>query len=122
MLQSQQINITLARLILQEMLTHPTDSPSKVNPKLTIWFAFVVWQYISSQIADLHDWYQISDAAKIQELCSIAIAENPKIVEQYKKGKTKVLYSLVGAIAKATDQKANLALVVEQLTETLKSK
>lgn len=46
--------------------------------------------------------------------------QNPRMVEHYKKGKTKVLYALAGEVAKHSDQKANMAMVIETLTELLK--
>lgn len=55
-------------------------------------------------------------------MCEDVIVKNPKIVNQYKKGKVKLLYGLAGEIAKNTEQRANMAMVVETLTELLKTK
>lgn len=46
--------------------------------------------------------------------------KNPRMVEGYKKGKTKVLYALAGEVAKHSEQKANMSMVIQSLTELLK--
>lgn len=46
--------------------------------------------------------------------------ENPKAVNDYRKGKLKVLKFLIGKIAVKTDEKANLALVSKKFEELLK--
>lgn len=72
------------------------------------------------QIVDRNDWYQISDPATIAALCADVIAANPKMVDQYKRGKTKILYGLAGEIVKRTQQRANMTRVIETLTDLLK--
>lgn len=76
--------------------------------------------YIFFQIANLKGWKQIRNIEEIAKLCVIAMENNPRMVENYKKGKTKVLYALAGEVAKHSDQKANMAMVVDALTELLK--
>lgn len=46
--------------------------------------------------------------------------KNPRMVEHYKKGNMKVLYALAGEVAKHSDQKANMAMVIEALSDLLK--
>lgn len=60
------------------------------------------------------------DVDQLTELCEKIIKENPKMVAQYKKGKSKILYAMAGDIFKQTEHRANMAIVVEILTKLLK--
>lgn len=62
---------------------------------------------------------QISDRDELVSVIKKVLAENPKSVEDYKKGKKKALGFLVGQTMKATKGKANPQLVNEILLEEL---
>ncbi|MCF6097117.1 Asp-tRNA(Asn)/Glu-tRNA(Gln) amidotransferase subunit GatB [Thermovorax subterraneus] len=62
---------------------------------------------------------QISDEAELEKIARKVIEENPKSVEDYKKGKEKALGFLVGQIMKETRGKANPQLVNKILKELL---
>ncbi len=62
---------------------------------------------------------QISDEGKLREIISEILKNNPKQVEQYKGGKTKVLGYFVGQVMKATKGQANPQLVNKILKELL---
>ncbi|MGI6166521.1 MAG: Asp-tRNA(Asn)/Glu-tRNA(Gln) amidotransferase subunit GatB [Eubacteriales bacterium] len=62
---------------------------------------------------------QIDDAGRIREAALEVIAGNPKTVEQYKSGKTKVFAFFIGQTMKKLHGKANPALVNEIVTELL---
>ena len=62
---------------------------------------------------------QISDEGKLKEIISEILKNNPKQVEQYKSGKTKVIGYFVGQVMKATKGQANPQLVNKLLTEML---
>jgi Asp-tRNAAsn/Glu-tRNAGln amidotransferase B subunit (PET112 homolog) len=64
-------------------------------------------------------WTQITDDSEIDRLCSAVIEQNPNLVKQFHAGKTKVFNSLVGKVAKITDNRANMAAVVQVLKEKL---
>ena len=64
---------------------------------------------------------QISDEGAIGKMCDEAITENPKAVSEYKAGKTQALGSLVGAVMKKSQGKANPRLVNKILAEKLSS-
>ncbi len=64
---------------------------------------------------------QISDEGKLKEIISEIIKNNPKQVEQFKGGKTKVLGFFVGQVMKATKGQANPQLVNKLLQEMLNS-
>jgi aspartyl-tRNA(Asn)/glutamyl-tRNA(Gln) amidotransferase subunit B len=62
---------------------------------------------------------QISDEAELEKIARKVIEENPKSVEDYKKGKEKALGFLVGQVMKETRGKANPQLVNKILKELL---
>jgi len=62
---------------------------------------------------------QITDDETIAKIVKQVIQENPKAVEEYKKGKTKTFGFLVGQIMKATRGKANPQLANKILKELL---
>ena len=62
---------------------------------------------------------QISDAGEIVKVCQEAIAENVKIVADYKSGKKSAIGALVGAVMKKSKGKANPQMVNKTLTELL---
>src|SRR5262249_29381819 len=62
---------------------------------------------------------QMSDTAAIEAACRAVVEGNPKQVEQYRSGQTKVLGFFVGQVMKATGGKANPALVNEILRKLL---
>lgn len=101
LMQAQTINLHYARLLLNEMHSHPDKVPAQITKE--------------------KNWEQINDPQEIEELCRECVKNNPKVVEQFKKGKEKLLYALVGDVAKKTDQRANMAMVVEKLQQMLKS-
>jgi aspartyl-tRNA(Asn)/glutamyl-tRNA(Gln) amidotransferase subunit B len=59
---------------------------------------------------------QISDSAALVSIAREAIAANPKVVAEYKGGKTTAIMFLVGQVMRATKGQAN-AQVVRQLLE-----
>ena len=62
---------------------------------------------------------QVSDEAELEKVIAQCCAENAEQVEQYRSGKTKVLGFLVGQILKATQGKANPAVVNQLLKNYL---
>jgi len=62
---------------------------------------------------------QVTDAAAIEQAIAAVIAQNPKQLEQYRSGKTKVFGFFVGQVMKATAGKANPELVNELLKKKL---
>lgn len=98
LLEANEINLNLARLILQEMMNDPRAPEEIANEK---------------------GWKQITDEAVIKQICSEVIDSNPKMVRQYQEGKAKVLFAIAGEIAKKTENKINMAKVVDILKEML---
>ncbi|XP_017860696.1 PREDICTED: glutamyl-tRNA(Gln) amidotransferase subunit B, mitochondrial [Drosophila arizonae] len=101
-LHSDQINLQAARQLIPLLHTNPTADVS--------------------QLVKENNLEQISDLNTIEAYCREAIANQPKTVQQYQKGKSKALYAIVGEVAKLSAQKANMKVVVECLERLLKNK
>ena len=66
-----------------------------------------------------NDLAQVSDDSALEPLIDKIIADNPKQVEQYKGGKTKLMGFFVGQVMKETGGKANPAQVNELIAAKL---
>jgi len=66
-------------------------------------------------------WVQILDIDEIESVIHMVLEENPRQVDEYKKGKEKIFGFLVGEVMKKTKGKANPQLVNEILKKKLKS-
>jgi aspartyl-tRNA(Asn)/glutamyl-tRNA(Gln) amidotransferase subunit B len=62
---------------------------------------------------------QLTDSGEIQRVIQGVLEENPKLVEDYRKGKEPLLGFFVGQVMKATRGKANPKLVNELLRKSL---
>ncbi|NJL33263.1 MAG: Asp-tRNA(Asn)/Glu-tRNA(Gln) amidotransferase GatCAB subunit B, partial [Chloroflexaceae bacterium] len=60
-----------------------------------------------AQIVDEQGLKQISDTGALAALAQVVIANNPKAVEEYRKGKKTAIKFLVGQVMKATKGQAN---------------
>lgn len=73
-----------------------------------------------SAIVEEKGWVQISDEGAIKAAVVDVLDANPKIVEELKSGRDKVLGFLVGQVMKATKGKANPQLVNQLIREEVK--
>jgi len=64
---------------------------------------------------------QVTDRSAIEKVAATVLADNPKAVEDYKKGKTKLLGFFVGQVMRETKGKANPKTVNEVLKAELES-
>lgn len=64
---------------------------------------------------------QNSDESLIRDFCKQAIAQNPKAIQEYRQGKTTAINALKGPIMKASQGKANPAVVEKLLLELIQS-
>ena len=71
------------------------------------------------EIIKKNGWIQVSDEKVIKEVVNKVIVSNQKSVEEYKKGKTKVLGFLVGQAMKETKGKANPQMLNKFFIEEL---
>ncbi len=62
---------------------------------------------------------QINDKDALREFAMQAVNEQPKLVADYKKGKTAVIQAMVGQVMKKTSGKGNPVIIQELLTEML---
>ncbi|XP_069686589.1 glutamyl-tRNA(Gln) amidotransferase subunit B, mitochondrial [Periplaneta americana] len=99
LLHSNKINLVTARKLLQEVVSGNPHSPAEVM--------------------EMQGWAQITDLIEIERICAEVVEKNPKLVQQYHAGKTKVFNSLVGQVAKVTENRANMAAVVDVLKDKL---
>jgi aspartyl-tRNA(Asn)/glutamyl-tRNA(Gln) amidotransferase subunit B len=62
---------------------------------------------------------QISDKDALREFAMQIVNEQPKLVADYRKGKTAVIQAMVGQVMKKTSGKGNPVIIQELLTEML---
>ncbi|XP_058129585.1 glutamyl-tRNA(Gln) amidotransferase subunit B, mitochondrial [Anopheles ziemanni] len=105
MLEENKLNAHYARLVLQELLADGVAG-NKVNCPV--------------EMVTRNNWLLITDEEQIRQFCKDAMERNPKVVEKYRKGKEKMLYALAGEVAKASEQKIDMARAVEMLKDMLK--
>ncbi|MBD3290372.1 Asp-tRNA(Asn)/Glu-tRNA(Gln) amidotransferase subunit GatB [candidate division KSB1 bacterium] len=94
----KEISASVAKTVFKEMLVSE-DSPEK--------------------IVEARGLTQISDSSEIADIIDQVIANNPKEVEKYRSGKTKLFGFLMGQVMKATRGTANPQLVNKILKEKL---
>jgi aspartyl-tRNA(Asn)/glutamyl-tRNA(Gln) amidotransferase subunit B len=73
-----------------------------------------------ARIVQEKGWVQILDKGEIERAIEKAMHSNPKLVEDYRKGKEKLFGFFVGEVMKETKGKANPKLLNELLKEKLK--
>jgi len=73
-----------------------------------------------SQIIEENNWKQITDEKLIEDVCRKVLADNPKLVQQYKKGKEKLFFAFMGIVAKAEDGRINMKIATDVLKRLLK--
>jgi aspartyl-tRNA(Asn)/glutamyl-tRNA(Gln) amidotransferase subunit B len=73
----------------------------------------------AEEIAATHGWLQVSDEGALLLVVNEVIANNPKVVEEYKSGKVQVIGFLVGQCMKASKGAGNPKKFTELLEKTL---
>lgn len=106
LLQQNRLNTHYARAVLQELVDRKDEEASQICPEA---------------IVRSNNWFLITEESQIQQYLRQAIDANPQLVEKYRKGKVKMLYALAGEVAKASEQKIDMARAVELLQKMLKS-
>ena len=86
----EKISSKIAKVVLQEMFSTGADP---------------------SQIIKEKELIQITDEVQIEKIIKEALDKNPKVVQDYKKGKENAFQFLIGQIMKETQGKANPQLV-----------
>ncbi|XP_057318580.1 glutamyl-tRNA(Gln) amidotransferase subunit B, mitochondrial [Microplitis mediator] len=101
LLEAKRINLLVVPKILSVLIDNPDKMPE--------------------QIVQEFDWAQIDNDEELIKLCQKIFEENPKMVTQFKNGKAKVLKAMLGAIAKKTNNRANMQKVSKMIPELLKN-
>jgi aspartyl-tRNA(Asn)/glutamyl-tRNA(Gln) amidotransferase subunit B len=70
-------------------------------------------------IVDREGLTQVADTGALDTLVEQAIAANPRMVEDFRRGKTQAAKALVGQVMKASGGKANPAIVTRLVEEKL---
>lgn len=99
LLQSNLINLITAKKILKKLVN------SNKLPK---------------EIVKEHNWFLISDEKQLEQICLEIIEKNPKLVSAYKSGKKKLFNTLMGEMAKVTEQCADMTVVARIMERLLK--
>lgn len=100
MLENGSISLTIAGKVLQVILEDPNQTPV--------------------QVVKDKGWLQIKETEILEKVCQQVLDENPKVVADYKSGKTKVLNFLFGQIQKKLSGQSDMKTVNEILQKKLK--
>jgi aspartyl-tRNA(Asn)/glutamyl-tRNA(Gln) amidotransferase subunit B len=102
LLLSKEINLEVCREVLNELVT---SNDEDISP------AYLIEQ---------KGWSLVTDTEEITKLCAEILENNPKLVKQYKEGKTKVFKALLGMLAKNTQNKFDMSLASKIMENLLK--
>lgn len=91
LLLKKDINLDICRQAINELIELADDD---VSPK---------------NIIEEKGWLITSDEEEITKMCSIILENNPKLVKQYKDGKTKVFKAIMGILSKNSQNKIDMA-------------
>jgi aspartyl-tRNA(Asn)/glutamyl-tRNA(Gln) amidotransferase subunit B len=96
-------------------------SSSAINSKAAKQIVETLWSEGGSAkaIVEREGLAQVSDRGAVEAIVDEVLAANPKVVADYKAGKTNVMGFLTGAVMKASRGKANPSLAQELLKEKL---
>ncbi|XP_030757715.1 glutamyl-tRNA(Gln) amidotransferase subunit B, mitochondrial isoform X2 [Sitophilus oryzae] len=101
LLKQAQISHQTARLVLDELLSGDSDTPAMIIEK--------------------RNWKQITDVDELTKICETVLKENEKALKDFLSGKKKVFKFFLGAVAKTTDNRANMGKC-DEILKTLLSK
>lgn len=73
-----------------------------------------------TKIVEEKGWLLVTDLDEIKKTCIVVLDNNPKLVKQYKEGKTKVLKALLGILIKNSRNKLDMSVVSKVMEELLK--
>ena len=74
----------------------------------------------ADEIIDAEGLKQVTDTSAIEGWVDDVIAKNPKQVEQFKSGQTKILGFFVGQVMKLSQGKADPAMINQLIADKLK--
>ncbi|GLH00227.1 Glutamyl-tRNA(Gln) amidotransferase subunit B, mitochondrial [Gryllus bimaculatus] len=100
---------------VRELQNRIPELPEETRRKLIKQYGLSSESAIQLVIVEERKWIQITDEDEITKICADVLKNNQKMVEQYRNGKTKLFDAFVGLVAKHTDQRANMEVVVKKL-------
>lgn len=74
---------------------------------------------LPKQVIEERGWHQVSNETALENICCQVIAANPKVVDDYKDGKTKVFNYLIGEVQKKLSGQSNVKAVVRIMKQKL---
>ncbi|KAM3963362.1 glutamyl-tRNA(Gln) amidotransferase subunit B, mitochondrial [Aphomia sociella] len=102
LLQQKKINLDVCRNILDKLVQSADEDLSPFR------------------IFKEKGWSIITDEKELTELCRQVLDNNPKLVKQYKEGRTKVYKALLGLVVKSSQSKLDMAAVSKIMEDLLK--
>ncbi|XP_063830594.1 glutamyl-tRNA(Gln) amidotransferase subunit B, mitochondrial [Ostrinia nubilalis] len=99
---NKEINLDVFRKVLNALVV---DADNDLSP---------------SDLIKKEGWALVTDTENISKLCKDIIENNPKLVKQYRDGKTKVFKALLGMLAKNSQNKIDMAQATKILEDLLK--
>lgn len=100
LLLKKQISVDTGRKVLEEIIENPNSS--------------------SQTIVEEKGWFLNTNEEEISKKCQEVLENNPKLVKQYKEGKTKVFKALLGILGKSTENKIDMSVASKILEDLLK--
>jgi len=113
-------NLKIDELHLIELLSMVEKKEITENVAQKIMEKLVIKPFSPREYVDTNKLSAISDQRELEALCQDTINENPKVIEEFKKGKIEALNFLVGQIMRKTKGKADAKLLKEMLVEKIK--
>lgn len=104
--------VSISKMVEEEKIT-------QTNAKFCLYEVFQT-KKAPEKIIEEKGWIQVSDKGELEGIVDKVIEENPKPVEDYRRGKTQALGFLIGRVMRLTGGKANPKVVRELLQEKLK--
>lgn len=102
LLLNKEINLDVCRKILDELIVSQDDD---IRP---------------SNLIKEKGWSLVTDEEEIKRLCAEILENNPKLVKQFKEGKTKIAKALMGILAKNSQNKLDMAIAAKIMDDLLK--
>ncbi|XP_026729860.1 glutamyl-tRNA(Gln) amidotransferase subunit B, mitochondrial [Trichoplusia ni] len=102
LLLNRDINLEISRTVLEELIVLADMSLSPL------------------QVIEEKGWKLTSNEEEVTNVCMAVIAENPKMVQQYKNGKTKVFKALLGKLYKESNNKIDMSIASKIMEGLLK--
>jgi len=106
-------------LLLQRIADGTISNKIAKEVFAAMWEAKAAQDTLADEIIESKGLKQISDSGALEAIIDAVMADNAKLVEDFRAGKEKAFNALIGQAMKATKGKANPAQVTELLKQKL---